>query len=110
MMDLHVQGIRNDWLDRTLPCGELRQAMDGIDSAMEAANLAISDANEAINGKVSNALIVDVTRFGALCCCGSDLGRQVGQGLAEKAVCMQRQTRKPLQLQLRQQGLTLHCP
>lgn len=69
MMDLHVQGVRNDWLDRSLPCGELRQAMEGIGSAMEAANLAIGDANEAINGKLSNTLIVDIC-IGAYCCCG----------------------------------------
>lgn len=56
MMDLHLQGVRNAWLDRSLPCDELRAAMSGIDSAMEAATLAISDANDAINGKVSRQL------------------------------------------------------
>lgn len=56
MMELHLQGIRNLWLDENLPCNELRDVILARDSAMESANLAIEAANDEINGMVSYAL------------------------------------------------------
>jgi hypothetical protein len=50
MMQEYVDGSGNAWLQDALPCNELREAEKGVFTAMEAANLAIEEANEQVEG------------------------------------------------------------
>eukprot|EP00892_Ulva_mutabilis_P004420 jgi/Ulvmu1/234/UM001_0238.1 len=56
MMDLHLQGVRNTWLDQNLPCDELREVTTALDTAMETANRAITEANDDIDAANSQAV------------------------------------------------------
>lgn len=80
MFDLHLEGVRNAWLDQNLPCNDLAEAMRGMNTAMEAANLAVEDANDAIDGKTSSCLVsvAQWQEIGWLLCCPTCLDSQYG--------------------------------
>lgn len=50
MMEGYLNNKPNEWLDDALPCDALKEAGKGMYPAMEAANLAVDEANAVIQG------------------------------------------------------------
>jgi hypothetical protein len=48
MMNIYLENKPTQWLDSVLPCDQLSEAGKGMYTAMEAANLAVDEANDVI--------------------------------------------------------------
>jgi hypothetical protein len=69
MMDAYLDNKPNEWLDSVLPCEDLSEAGKAVYTAMEAANLAVDEANDVIESEhLSTRRIISLLRS----CFGTD--------------------------------------